>query len=123
MKKTLIISLLGILFAIQTAAQQDITVTNNNNIQAEVIAIYKYNGNGLQYVWDVTNGGIVDYQHPSDPNYVIVEFVIKGDGPPSTGTYQYGLDNSDIFYSTNSNNNFNEGYYDAGTQLLEVIEL
>ncbi len=115
MKKTLIISVFGILVALQTAAQQDITVTNTNNIQAEVIAIYKYNGNGIQYVWDITNGGQVDYHLPSNPNYVLVEFIIKGDSPPTTGTYQYGLDNSDTFGSSS-----NIGYYDAGTQVLDI---
>ncbi len=119
MKKILIISLLGILFATQTTAQQDISVTNNDNIQADVIAIYKYNGNGLQYIWDVTNGGQVDYYHPYDPNYVLVEFVIKGDAPPLSGLYTYGLDNS---FDFGSNQNYS-GYYDAGTQVLEILEL
>ncbi len=120
MKKILIISLLGILFAMQTTAQQDITVYNNDNIQAEVIAVYKYNGNGLQFVWDVTNGGQVDYHHPYDPNYVLVEFVIKGD-LSTTGNYNYGLDNTSIFNSSNGGTNENQGYYDAGTQEL-IIE-
>ncbi len=120
MKKILIISLLGILFAMQTTAQQDISVTNNGNIQAEVTAIYKYNGNGLQYIWDVTNGGQVDYHHPSDANYVLAQFVIKGD-LSTTGNYNYGVDNSDTFMSTVSPYIF-QGYYDAGTQELTIDE-
>ncbi len=118
MKKNLLLTLLSLLFAMYVAAQQDITVTNTNNIQAEVIAIYKYNGNGLQYVWNVTAGGQVDYQHPSDLNYVLVEFVIKGDVPPLSGTYTYGLDNSQTF--ENSIYGTCYGYYDAGTQVLEI---
>ncbi len=100
----------------QTTAQQDISVTNYDNIQADVIAIYKYNGNGLQFGWDVTNGGQVDYYHPNDPNYVLVEFVIKGIAIPLSETYRYGLDNSHTF----SDNPINLGYYDAGTQVLII---
>ncbi len=121
MKKILIISLLGILFATQTTAQQDISVTNNGNIQAEVTAIYKYNGNGLQYIWDVTNGGQVDYYHPYDPNYVLVEFVIKGD-LSTTGNYNYGLDNSDTFGCSTCGGALAVGYYDAGTQVLDILD-
>ncbi len=117
MKKILIISLLGILFAMQTTAQQDITVYNNDNIQAEVIAVYKYNGNGLQFGWDVTNGGQVDYYHPYDPNYVLVEFVIKGVVVPISETYRYGLDNSHTFTTFPYT-----GYYDAGTQVLDILQ-
>ncbi len=119
MKKTLIISLLGIFFAMQTTAQQDITVINTNNFQADVIAVYKYNDNGLQYIWDVTNGGQVDYHHPSDPNYVLVEFVIKGD-LSTTSNYTYGLDNSHTFGCTTCQPDPTVGYYDAGTQVLEI---
>ncbi len=120
MKKILIISLLGILFAMQTTAQQDISVTNYDNIQADVIAIYKYNGNGLQFIWDVTNGGQVDYHHPSGPNYELAQFVIKGD-LSTTGNYNYGLDNSHTFgCSTCLLNLLAVGHYDAGTQVLEI---
>ncbi len=120
MKKLFIISLLGILFALQSFSQQDITVTNNSNIQAEVIAIYKYNGNGLQYVWNVTAGGQVDYQHPSNPNYVLVEFAIKGDSPPISGSYTYGLDNGHTFQCSACSSGEAVGYYDAGIQELEI---
>lgn len=119
----LLLVVLGVLFVAQAVAQQDITVVNTSNIQAEVIAIYKYNGNAMQYIWNVTYGGQVDYPHPSNPNYVLVEFSIKGDGPPSTGTYMYGYDNSDTFYGTNIWSNYNEGYYDAGISELEITPM